>query len=121
VFAFDSDNKSMTTHDGTRAHKRIKIDIVKAINRVTDSAIIEIFPNINIDPLAMALSSGDDQRICKITLLRPFTTDADASDDLPSGQRLVMFGAARSGMIGVRVEVNSRDDKVQYQLRSHLK
>jgi hypothetical protein len=113
VFAFDSDDESMTKRDGTRAHRKIKIGTVKAINRVTDSAIIEIFPNINIDPLAVALSGGDDQ-VCKITLPRPFVTrtDADASDDFLLAQRLVMFGAARREMIGIRVEATGRDDEI---------
>jgi hypothetical protein len=60
----------------------------------------------------VALFGGDDQ-VCKITLPRPFATDADASDDLPLGQRLVMFGASRREMIGVRVEATGRDDETK--------
>lgn len=113
VFAFDSDDATMTKLDGSKAHKRIKIGTVKAIDRATDSAIIEIFPNITIDPLAVALSGGDDQ-VCKITFPKPSAAGAGAGaggpDDFPLGQKLVMFGAARRGMTGLRVEALGRDD-----------
>ena len=106
VFAFDSDDEPMTKLNGTRAHKSIKIGTIVSIDvEGTDSTIFEIFPSIMIDPLAVALSGGDDQ-VRRITLPRPFALPTT----LPHGQKLVMYGAARRGMIGVRVEVTDRLD-----------
>ena len=100
VFAFNSDEACVKTLDGKKSHKHIKIGTVVAVDREqTDSVIIEIFPSILIDPLAVALSGGDDH-VCKIALPKPGDT---ATNPKPPGQRLVMYGAARRGMIGVRV------------------
>ena len=70
VFAFDSDEAEMTRLDGTTAHKPIRIGTVTSIDMMpTDSAIFEIFDSIKIEPLAVALSSGNEQ-VCRITLVR---------------------------------------------------
>lgn len=96
VFAFDSDQENPTTGK----YKSIKIGTVVALDPATDSAIIEIFLSIKIDPLAVALSGGDDQ-VLKIKLPKPFANPTAGA--LPYGQPLMMFGAARRGMIGVGV------------------
>ena len=104
VFAFDSDDESAINPDGTRAHKSIKIGTVVSLDdEETDSVIIEIFPHIIIDPLAVALSRGDDH-VYKITLPKPFATsnsDNSSVSTFPCNkQRMVMFGATGRGMIG---------------------
>lgn len=66
VFAFDADEAEMTKPGGTKGHKPIKIGIVTSIDMQSDSAVFEIFDPIKIDPLAVALSGGDDQ-VCRIT------------------------------------------------------
>jgi hypothetical protein len=96
VFAFDSDDEVV----GKKAHKSIKIGTIVSLNTLTDSVVFEIFPSIAIDPLAVALSGGDDQ-VYRITLPIPETATADP---LPYGQRLVMFGAAQRVKIGARVQ-----------------
>jgi len=69
--------------DGKKSHKHIKIGTVAAVDREqTDSVIIEIFPSILIDPLAVALSGGDDH-VSKIAL--PKQGDTTATNPNPPG------------------------------------
>jgi len=86
VFAFDSDEAEMTRLDGTKANKPLKIGTVTTIDMRTDSAIFEIFDFIKIDPLAVALSGGDDQ-VCRITLPTPGANVLSPA----IGERLVVF------------------------------
>ena len=99
VWAVDSDEPL----PATGKHRTIKIGSLVSIDFATDSAVFEIFPNIKIDPLAVALSSvcGDD-KVVKIKRPSPFTPIA-IPEEVPFGSQLIMYGAARRGMIGVRV------------------
>jgi len=98
VFAFDSDAPT-TMRDGTTAYKSIRVGTIVSIDKKgTDSVIFEIFPSIHIESHAVALSRGDDQ-VRIITFPRP----GAAAEEVPHGGKLVMYGAARRGMIGVRV------------------
>ena len=106
VFAFNSDEEEIPTPDGGKAHRVIKVGTVVSIDMATDSIIFEISTDIKIDPLAVALSGGDDQ-VRKIVLPKP---GALSDEPLPYGKKLVMFGAARRGMIGCRVR--SYDDQL---------
>lgn len=83
----------------------IKIGTVRKLDMATDSAVIEIFPSIKIDPLAVALSGGDDN-VVKIELPTPLPTPFANPPEhgLPYGEQVVMYGAARRGMVGVRVQ-----------------
>jgi hypothetical protein len=114
VFAFNSDQENPITGK----YKAIKIGTIVAIDMETDSAIIEIFPSIKIDPLAVALSGGDDQ-VLKIKLPKPFMI----REDLPYGQRLMMYGASRRGMIGARVVrtgENAEDPATLWATKSYV-
>jgi len=104
IFAFDSDCEEIPTPDGGKVHKLIKIGTVVSMDMPTDSIVFEIFPHIRIDPLAVALS-GDDSQVYKIVLPKP---GAERPQPLPFGKKLVMYGAARRGMIGYRVEAIDR-------------
>ena len=95
VWAVDSDEPL----PATGKHRTIKIGSLVSIDFATDSAVFEIFPNIKIDPLAVALSSGDD-KVVKIKRPSPFTP---IPEEVPYGSQLIIYGAARRGMIGVRV------------------
>jgi hypothetical protein len=115
VWAFNSDQENPTTGK----HKSIKIGTVLSIDTETDTAIIEIFPSIKIDPLAVTLSGGND-KVLKIELPKPFTKPT--GDSLPYGETLI-FGATRRGMIGVRVPRagdNPCDPATSWATRSHV-
>ncbi|CAB9530388.1 expressed unknown protein [Seminavis robusta] len=105
VWAVDSDEPL----PATGKHRTIKIGSLVSIDFSTDSAVFEIFPNIKIDPLSVALSSGDD-KIVKIKRPSPFTP---IPEEVPFGSQLIMYGAARRGMIGVRVPRRGENDDNQ--------
>jgi hypothetical protein len=99
VFAFDSDENEVQNLDGEMVHKLVNVGTIVSIDMDTDSIIFEIYSNIKIYPLAVALSAGEDQ-VRKIVLPKPGVIP----EPLPYGKQLVMFGAARHGMIGCRVK-----------------
>lgn len=113
VFAYDTDEPTMTNLDGSKGHKPIKVGTIQAIDVVLDFIIFEIFDHIKIDPLAVALSGGDDQ-ILHIKLPVPGQTKVPPAP----GQRLVLYGAARRGMVGRRILVDAEEDEIPEDMLS---
>ena len=72
----------------------------------TDSVVFEIFDSVKIDPLAKAISPTETYR-------EEMPTPNSPSLPQPAtGKKLIMFGAARCGMIGICTDhlVESADD-----------
>ena len=119
VYAFNSDVAlpfSKPSGDVVYKHKAIQIGNVVSIDAETDSLVFEIFPNIEIDPFAVALS-GDDNNVCYVNFPKPDSL----SPNLPDlGTKLVMYGAARRGMIGSCVEMLPNDDALRADKSTRL-
>ena len=97
VFAFDSDEATFTKPNGQKAHKSIKIGSIVSVDMETDSVVFDIFPHIKIEPQVVTLSPS---QVRKVDLPNPF----ENGEPFPVGKKLIMFGAARRGMVGVHVD-----------------
>ena len=110
VRAYDSDEACVKRkEDGKKAHKTRVIGTVVSLDTRTDSAIIEIYPHVEIHDRAVALSSDDSQ----VHIINVVPDAAAVPPDF--GERLYSYGAAYRGMIGVRVDPESTVENLSRQ------